>query len=47
VEATGAAGQKIDYAEAFRQHRGHAYPSDNVLQALLSARVISNRYYLL
>ena len=27
------------YAEGFRQHRGHAYPRDNVLAALLGSRV--------
>lgn len=37
--------QKITHAEAFRQHRGHAYPQSNVLQELLGERVIGNRYY--
>ena len=28
----------VEYAEAFRQHLGHAYPQDNKLAALLDAR---------
>jgi len=47
AEASGGTRQRINYAEAFRQHRGHAYPHNNVLQELLSERVISNQYYLL
>lgn len=47
AEATEAGRQKIDYAEAFRQHKGHAYPHNNLLQELLSERVISNGTYLL
>lgn len=31
----GTAG--VDYAEAFRQHRGHAFPQDNILGTLLGA----------
>lgn len=27
----------VEYAEAFRQHRGHAFPHDNLLDALLGA----------
>lgn len=27
----------VDYAEGFRQHRGHAYPQDNILAELLGA----------
>jgi LmbE family N-acetylglucosaminyl deacetylase len=30
----------IDYAEAFRQHRGHAYPRENILEDLLRGSVI-------
>ena len=29
----------VKYAEAFRQHRGHPYPYDNALLALLGERV--------
>jgi N-acetylglucosamine malate deacetylase 1 len=47
AEAASAAGQQVNYAEAFRQHRGHAYPHNHVLKELLSESVISNRYYLL
>ena len=28
----------VRYAEAFVQHRGHAYPRDDVLAALFGAR---------
>jgi N-acetylglucosamine malate deacetylase 1 len=45
AEATSAANQRIVYAEAFRQHRGHAYPCNNLLQELLGDRIISNRHY--
>jgi len=47
AEATAAGKQKVTYAESFRQHQGHAYPHNNVLQELLSERVIANQYYLL
>lgn len=29
----------VQYAEAFRQHRGHPYPHDNILEQLLPGRV--------
>lgn len=29
----------VDYAEAFRQHRGHPYPGDNLLEQLLGSLV--------
>ncbi|HXG84796.1 MAG TPA: PIG-L family deacetylase [Pyrinomonadaceae bacterium] len=35
----------ITFAEAFRQHRGHAYPPDNILAALLEERVIAEPDY--
>lgn len=38
--ASGASGRTIDYAEGFRQHRGHAYPHDNILSQILGDRVI-------
>lgn len=44
-EATSAKGGKVAYAEAFRQHRGHAYPHHNLLQELLGDRVILNPSY--
>ncbi len=36
-EWSAARGQRIgaDYGEAFRQHKGHAYPTDNVIEQLL------------
>ena len=41
--ASEAAGRTIQYAEAFRQHRGHAYPKENVLSQILRDRVILNK----
>ena len=38
--ASTIARRRVPYAEAYRQHRGHAYPRDNVLAELLDARVI-------
>ncbi|MDQ3634575.1 MAG: PIG-L family deacetylase [Acidobacteriota bacterium] len=37
--ASQVSGNLIKYAEAFRQHRGHAYPIDNALAALLGESV--------
>ena len=37
--------QKIVYAEAFRQHLGHAYPHDNILAAVLPSRTVINPSY--
>ncbi len=41
----GYAGRAVSYAEAFRQHLGHAYPRDNILAALLPSRVVGNADY--
>ncbi len=38
--ATQISDKPIAFAEAFRQHRGHAYPKDNILAALLEESVI-------
>jgi LmbE family N-acetylglucosaminyl deacetylase len=38
--AAQISGTSIAYAEAFRQHRGHAYPQDNILENLLRGRVV-------
>ena len=37
-------GQQIgaEYGEAFRQHRGHAYPQDDLLTRLLDAKKPAN-----
>lgn len=32
-------GRAVEYAEAFRQHRGHAYPAENLLATLLGDQV--------
>lgn len=45
AEAASATGRKVGFAEAFRQHRGHAYPCTNLLQELLGDRVIPNPSY--
>jgi N-acetylglucosamine malate deacetylase 1 len=47
AEATAAGGKTISHAEAFRQHRGHAYPQKNVLQELFGEGVILSRDYCL
>lgn len=39
-EASPIAGRPIEWAEAFKQHRGHSYPSANVLADLLGDRVV-------
>jgi N-acetylglucosamine malate deacetylase 1 len=44
-EATSAAGTEVTHAEAFRQHRGHAYPANNLVKELLGKRVILNPSY--
>jgi len=38
--ASVLSGRHIAHAEAFRQHRGHAYPSDDGLELLLADRII-------
>jgi hypothetical protein len=38
--ASQVARKPIRFAEAFRQHRGHAYPQDNIVDATLRGRVI-------
>lgn len=43
--ATLASGRTLKYAEGFRQHRGHSYPSENLLAALLGEAVISEPSY--
>jgi hypothetical protein len=40
TDASRVAGREIEYAEAFLQHRGHAYPPENPLKELLGDRVI-------
>jgi LmbE family N-acetylglucosaminyl deacetylase len=32
----------VEYAEGFRQHRGHGYPQDNVLGEILGERVVTD-----
>ena len=39
------AGRPVHYAEAFRQHLGHAYPHENVLAKILGAGVIPEPAY--
>jgi LmbE family N-acetylglucosaminyl deacetylase len=38
--ASRASGRTIAYAEGFRQHRGHAYPPENILARILGDRVV-------
>jgi LmbE family N-acetylglucosaminyl deacetylase len=43
--ASELAGILITHAEAFRQHRGHAYPNDNVIATFLRESVIAEPAY--
>jgi N-acetylglucosamine malate deacetylase 1 len=43
--ASAVSGRRITYAEAFRQHRGHAYPDDNVITTFLRGSVIAEAAY--
>ena len=40
-QASAVSGDNVEFAEAYRQHRGHAYPRDPILSALLGKLVIS------
>jgi LmbE family N-acetylglucosaminyl deacetylase len=41
LQASAICGRTVECAEAYRQHRGHAYPQHNVLAELLAGLVIS------
>lgn len=43
--ASRVSGRSIKHAEAFRQHRGHAYPHENVVMTLLKETVITEPDY--
>ncbi len=43
--ASDVSGRLITYAEAFRQHRGHAYPDDNIITTFLEESVIAEPAY--
>lgn len=43
--ASQVAGRRITYAEAFRQHCGHAYPNDNLITTFLRESVIPEPAY--
>ncbi|HYK20393.1 MAG TPA: PIG-L deacetylase family protein [Pyrinomonadaceae bacterium] len=43
--ASIVSGRSIRYSEAFRQHRGHAYPDDNVLTTFLKDKIITEPDY--
>ena len=43
--ASFVAGREITYAEAFRQHCGHAYPADNLIAAYLRGSVVLEPSY--
>jgi LmbE family N-acetylglucosaminyl deacetylase len=43
--ASMVSGRLISYAEAFRQHRGHAYLDDNVITKFLQESVITEPVY--
>jgi LmbE family N-acetylglucosaminyl deacetylase len=40
-QASAVSGGNIEFAEAYRQHRGHAYPRDPILERLLGNLVIT------
>jgi LmbE family N-acetylglucosaminyl deacetylase len=39
-QAAAISARPVTYAEGYRQHLGHSYPSDNILQNVLADRVI-------
>ena len=43
--ASKVSGRLISYAEAFRQHRGHAYPDENVITTFLREGVMPEPTY--
>ncbi|MGA2606212.1 MAG: PIG-L deacetylase family protein [Terriglobia bacterium] len=43
--AASASSRSLQYAEGFRQHRGHSYPRENVLTTLLEGEVIPEPSY--
>jgi len=43
--ASTISGRSISYSEAFRQHRGHAYPDDNGLTRFLKEVIITEPDY--
>jgi N-acetylglucosamine malate deacetylase 1 len=43
--ASTVSGRLISQAEAFRQHRGHAYPDDNVIATFLGESAIAEPAY--
>jgi LmbE family N-acetylglucosaminyl deacetylase len=43
--ASKVSGRLITYAEAFRQHCGHAYPNDNIVTTFLRDTVITEPAY--
>ncbi|MGE5110975.1 MAG: PIG-L deacetylase family protein [Acidobacteriaceae bacterium] len=44
-QAAAIAKRQVKYAEGFRQHLGHAYPNDNILEKYLGNHVVSNPGY--
>ena len=41
-QASKGFSRQVEYAESFRQHRGHAYPAENVLASILGDLVMEN-----
>jgi len=39
-QASGKFRRQVEYAESFRQHRGHAYPSANAIASILGDKVM-------
>lgn len=42
-QASAISGKSVGFAEAYRQHRGHAYPRDQVLDELLEEYIVPAR----
>jgi len=41
ASASENSGRSIAFAEGYRQHLGHSYPQDNILEPLLEDRIVS------
>jgi LmbE family N-acetylglucosaminyl deacetylase len=44
-QAANISGESVKFAESYRQHRGHAYPRENIIAKLLQGRVTINPEY--
>lgn len=42
-QASASSEKDVEFAEAYRQHRGHGYPHDQILSELLQKCIVSAR----